>query len=222
MLAGRVALTCTASTAPRHPPRTSSCQGALSGWSAGRPCRGCVGASAGRPSSRPSLLVCGAAGKGSAAGPDDRPVKEICRNRKATFNYEVLEKFECGLELQGSEVKSIRAGQVSLQDAFCKVIDGEMILLNTHVAPNQYANEFDNHDATRMRRLLLRKKEILKIRQKTEEKGLALVPLRMYFRASWVKVEIAVARGKNTVDKRDDIRKKDAKRDLARISKLQY
>eukprot|EP00873_Tetraselmis_striata_P011621 jgi/Tetstr1/431885/TSEL_021375.t1 len=72
------------------------------------------------------------------------------------------------------------------------------------------------------RRLLLRKKEILKIRQKTEEKGLALVPLRMYFRASWVKVEIAVARGKNTVDKRDDIRKKDAKRDLARISKLQY
>lgn len=149
-------------------------------------------------------------------------MKEVCRNRKAAFNYELLERYECGLELQGSEIKSIRAGEVSLQEAFCKVIDEEMILINSNVTSNKFANRFDNHEPARMRKLLMRKKEILKIRQKSEEKGLTVVPLRMYFRGSWVKVEIALARGKNTVDKRQDIKEKDMKRDLGRISKLQY
>ena len=124
------------------------------------------------------------------------------RNREALYNYEVLESFECGISLLGTEVKSIRAGQANLKDAYALVRDGEVWLMNAHISPYSHGNR-QNHDPRRTRKLLLHKAEIERLTGRTVEKGLALVPIRMYFKGGRVKVDLALARGKKNYDKRE-------------------
>lgn len=142
-------------------------------------------------------------------------VKIIGENRKARHDYHIEETIEAGIALVGTEVKSLRLGRLSLRDSYAQVKDGEAILYNVHISPYEPADRF-NHDPMRPRRLLLHKREILRLRHKAEEKGYTLVPLKMYFKRGRAKVELAVARGKREYDKRDDIAERDAKRDIAR------
>ena len=136
----------------------------------------------------------------------------IAENRKAAFEYHLLDTFEAGLVLRGTEVKSIREGGISLRDAFCKVIGGEVFLWNAHIAAYSHRGSAD-HDPTRTRKLLLHKHEIEKLIGKTVEKGMTLVPLRMYFKKGRIKVAIALGKGKNVRDKRETIRKREADRE---------
>ena len=128
-------------------------------------------------------------------------------NREAYHNYEVLEKFECGIALQGTEVKSIREGKANLKDAYASIKDGELWLLNAHISPYTHGNR-QNHEARRTRKLLIHRAELNKLTGRTVEKGLTLVPTRMYFKDGRVKVEIALARGKKLYDKRESEMKK--------------
>ena len=141
--------------------------------------------------------------------------KTITTNKKAFHEYFVLESFECGIELSGTEIKSIRQGGVNLKDAWCSVDNGEMIIKQMHISPYEKGNIF-NRDALRDRKLLLHKTEIRKLSEKLKEQGYALIPLRVYFRKSLVKVEIGLCRGKKLYDKRADLQKKQQKRDLER------
>ncbi len=134
-------------------------------------------------------------------------------NRRARHDYEIVEVFEAGIQLAGSEVKSIRAGQVQLGDCYGRVMDGEVWLVGMHIAPYANATSFGAHDPDRHRKLLLHKKEIVGIAQAVNEKRLTLVPLRMWFKEGKVKVDLAVARGKKTYDKRHAIAARDAERD---------
>jgi len=139
------------------------------------------------------------------------------KNRKASFEYEFLEKFEAGLVLKGTEVKSIREGKASVQEAYCYLQKEEAFVKGMNISPYSNAS-FESHDMTRERKLLLKKKEIQKLRAKTEEKGLTIVPIRLYLnKRGFAKLEIALARGKKLYDKRDDIKKKDQKRELERL-----
>jgi len=140
--------------------------------------------------------------------------KDVCRNRKARFNYEVLEIFEAGIELKGSEVKSARAGKISLVESFARVTNGELILLQCNISPHGNTGTYDQHEPTRKRRLLVHKKEIRKLKEKQEQQGLTLVPLRMYFAGSWLKVELGLCRGKKTYDKRETMKKRDTDRKI--------
>jgi SsrA-binding protein len=144
--------------------------------------------------------------------------KRVATNRKARHDYEILETFEAGIELVGSEVKSVRAAQVSFKDSFAYVKNGEVILLNMHISPYEKASHY-GHAPERNRRLLLHKKEIRKLRQRTEEQGLTLVPLALYFKGPFVKVELGLGRGKHKYDKRDDIAKREAAIDIRRAYK---
>lgn len=144
--------------------------------------------------------------------------KLICENRKARHEFFFLETFEAGIELQGTEVKSLRAGKANLQDAFCKVENGEMLLYNMHVSPYEQGNRY-NHQPKRPRRLLLHKTEILRLYAKVREKGLTIIPVKCYFSGSLVKVEIALAQGKKLYDKREDMLNKAVKRDTERTLK---
>lgn len=157
-------------------------------------------------------------GTGNAKNSDKPPVRMVSDNRKARHEYEILEVFECGIELAGTEVKSLRTGRCTLQDAFGKIEAGEMWLYNCHISPYDFGNRF-NHEPTRKRRLLLHSREILKIHQQIKEKGLTLIPLRMFFKRNWVKVDIALVRGKHLYDKRESIAKRDTKRQLDRLAK---
>lgn len=139
----------------------------------------------------------------------------IATNRKARHDYHIEETFECGVSLMGSEVKSLRDGKASLADAYAAVRDGEVWLLGAHIPPYQQAS-YQNHEPTRSRKLLLHKKEIAKIAAKTAEKGLTLVPLRLYFVKNKIKCEIALAVGKKTHDKRQAIVSRDAEREMRR------
>ena len=134
------------------------------------------------------------------------------RNREAFFHYEILEPFECGIVLTGTEVKSIREGGVSLKDAYALVRDGEVWLLNAHISPYMHGNR-QNHEPRRTRKLLLKKAEIEKLSGRTVEKGLTLVPTRMYFKNGRVKVEIGLARGKKLYDKRETALRKTVDRE---------
>jgi len=140
-------------------------------------------------------------------------------NRQARFNYEILETFEAGIELLGTEVKSIRTGQANLRDAFAIIRDGEVMLLNLYVAPHHTTSTNFNHTPTRTRKLLMRRQEISKLIGKVEQKGLTLVPLRIYLKNGWIKVSVALARSKKLYDKREDIRKREDNRDIARAMK---
>ncbi len=138
--------------------------------------------------------------------------KLVASNRKAFHDYFILEKFEAGIVLLGTEVKSIREGRVNLKDSYAFIKDGEPFLVNCHISPYSHGNR-ENHDPTRMRKLLLHSKEIRKLIGKTQEKGLTLVPLRVYLARGRVKVELGVARGKREYDKRETERRKEADRE---------
>jgi SsrA-binding protein len=145
--------------------------------------------------------------------------KVLVENRKARFEYEVLEVYQTGIELKGSEVKAIRFGRANLQDAFARIFKGEVILYNLHISPLPQVAKFFSHEPTRPRKLLLHRREINKLVGKVEEKGLTLVPLRMYLEKSWIKVDLAIGRGKKLYDKREDIKVRDAKREASRAQK---
>ena len=139
---------------------------------------------------------------------------DVATNRQAGFRFNLLEKIEAGIELQGSEVKSVRNGSVQLKDAYAEVRDGEVWLRNVHIAP--YGPARDGHDPDRPRKLLLHRREIERLIGKTAEKGLTLVPTRMYFKGPRAKVELAVAQGKDLYDKRRSIKDREQRREMQR------
>jgi SsrA-binding protein len=147
-------------------------------------------------------------------------VKVVATNRKASFEYFLLERFEAGLSLQGSEIKSIRAGQVSIVEAYVDIEGGEEAwLVESHIAPYAQANRF-NHDPKRKRRLLLHKKQIREIWNQVRQKGMTVVPTRIYLKDGRAKIEIALARGKKAYDKRESIAKRDRERGAERESRV--
>jgi SsrA-binding protein len=141
--------------------------------------------------------------------------KVVARNRKARHEYEILDTFEAGMELKGPEVKSLRAGNVSFQDAFARVDGGQVWLHSLHISPYEQANRF-NEDPVRTRRLLLNRNEIRQMVIKTEEKGLTLVPLEIYFTKGYAKVTLAIARGKKLHDKRETLKRRQQDREARR------
>lgn len=145
-------------------------------------------------------------------------IKVICENRKARFNYEILERFEAGMALKGSEVKSLRDGKAHLSDAYGIIQNGEIFLLNAHIAPYTAAT-FTGHEPLRTRKLLLHAHEIKKLIGKVSEKGLTLIPLKMYFKEGCAKVELALGKSKKTIDKRETIKKRETDRQLRRVMK---
>ncbi len=145
-------------------------------------------------------------------------VKEITSNRKAFHEYFVLERYEAGIELAGTEVKSIRSGNVNLKDAFCTVKNGELFLRGMHISPYEHGNIF-NKDPVRPRRLLMHKREILKLNACVMQDGVALIPLSLYFKDSRVKVELGLCKGKKLHDKRDSEADRQSKRDIDRMMK---
>lgn len=146
-------------------------------------------------------------------------IKLVANNKKAYHDYFIDEKYEAGIELFGTEVKSIRMGKCSIKESFIRVENGEVYIYGMHISPYEKGNIF-NKDPLRVRRLLLHKKEIFKLDGKMAEKGMTLVPLQVYFKGSLVKVEIGLARGKKLYDKRQDIAKKDQKREVERDYKM--
>jgi SsrA-binding protein len=149
---------------------------------------------------------------------EGRALRIITTNRKAHHDYHILDTIEAGVALQGTEVKSLRAGRINLKDSYAEIRDGELYLVGVHISPYEQGNRF-NHEPERPRKLLLHKREILKLGYKAREKGLTLVPLRVYFKASRIKVELALVKGKRAYDKRAAIADREAKRDLDRAFK---
>lgn len=147
------------------------------------------------------------------------PTKILTDNRKARYLYEILDTYEAGIELKGTEVKSIRAGRSNLQDGYALLRDGEVWLINVHISPYENTGNFFNHDPRRTRKLLLHRKEINKLIGQVEQKGLTLVPLKMYLKRGRVKVMIGLARGKKLHDKRETIRRRDDARSMQRALK---
>ena len=145
-------------------------------------------------------------------------VKEITSNRKAFHEYFVLERYEAGIELAGTEVKSIRGGNVNLKDAFCTIKNGELFIRGMHISPYEHGNIF-NKDPVRPRRLLMHKREILKLNARVMQDGVALIPLSLYFKDSRVKVELGLCKGKKLHDKRDSEADRQSKRDIDRMMK---
>ena len=145
-------------------------------------------------------------------------VKVIAQNKKAWHDYFVDEKYEAGIALFGTEVKSIRAGKVNVKESYCDIKDGEVFVLGMHISPYEQGNVF-NKDPLRPKKLLLHKKEILKLFGLVAQKGYTLVPLQVYLKNSRVKIEIGLCRGKKLYDKRDDMARNDAKRDMERAFK---
>ena len=148
----------------------------------------------------------------------EQAFKNIADNRKARHDYFVLETFECGIELVGTEVKSLRNGGVNLKDAWCSIEDGEMWIKGMHISPYEQGNIF-NRDPMRVRRLLLHKREILRLFGQVKEQGLTLIPLSLYFKGSRVKVSLGLCKGKKLYDKRDDMAERASKRDIERALK---
>ena len=142
-------------------------------------------------------------------------VKTIAQSKKARHRFELFDKFEAGLALQGTEVKSLRNGKVSIEESFARPRGHELFIYNLHIPPYEQGN-INNHDPLRPRKLLLHRRELNRIVGRVQERGLTLVPTRLYFRNGYAKIEIALARGKRTVDKRQDVKKQEAQRDIAR------
>ncbi|MBI2400534.1 MAG: SsrA-binding protein SmpB [Deltaproteobacteria bacterium] len=143
-------------------------------------------------------------------------IEIVTQNRKAFHDYFIEETFEAGVMLTGTEVKSLRAGKANLKDSYARIKDGEIYLLNTHISPYSLADGFKQHEPERTRKLLLHKKEIMKLLGKTREKGYTLVPTKIYFKDGKAKVEIGLAKGKTSYDKRDSIKALDVKREIAK------
>lgn len=147
--------------------------------------------------------------------------KVITTNRKAFHDFLIFDKYDAGIVLTGTEIKSIRKSAINLKDSFCKIEDNEVFLYNCHVSPYEQGNRF-NHEAERTRKLLLTKKEILKMQNKVKQDGYTIVPLEVYIQKGFAKVQIGLAKGKKLHDKRDSIAKKDQKREMDRAAKLRY
>jgi SsrA-binding protein len=146
-------------------------------------------------------------------------VKVVATNRKARFQYELLELYEAGIALKGSEIKSVRAGRVNLNDAYVEIRNGSPWLVNAHIAPYEPSSRF-GHEPLRDRRLLLRKSEIRQLGQAVRERGLTIVPTQMVLKNGMAKLEIALARGKKVYDKRESIAKRDQEREMSRELKV--
>lgn len=144
--------------------------------------------------------------------------KVITLNRKARHDYFVLETYEAGIELFGTEVKSLRAGSVNLKDSWCSIKDGELFLMGAHISPYEKGNIF-NRDPLRVRKLLMHKREIMKLFGTIKQDGYSLIPLSLYFKSSHVKVEVGLCKGKKLYDKREDMARRDAKREMDRAMK---
>ena len=142
--------------------------------------------------------------------------KTICLNRQASHEYFILERYEAGIVLEGSEVKSLRLGNVSLKDSFCIMQNNELVIKNMHIALYDKAGAFNTKDSKRDRKLLLHKEEILKINSKVSQKGLTLIPLKLYFKQALIKMELGLCQGKHTYDKKRSIMEKDIKRETER------
>ena len=151
-------------------------------------------------------------------GKKNIPIKIVCENHKARHDYFIHETYEAGIELVGTEVKSLRAGKANLKDSFALIKDGEIYLENMHVSPYDQGNQF-NHDPLRRRRLLLHKAEIVKLFSQTRERGWTLVPLKIYFKHGRAKLELALASGKHNYDKRQDLKQKADRREMERAWK---
>lgn len=148
----------------------------------------------------------------------DEHIKIACENRKARHDYFIHETYEAGLELKGTEVKSLRVGKANLRDSYAQILNGEIFVEHMHISPYEQGNIF-NHDPLRRRKLLMHKKEILKLFGKTREKGFTLIPLKIYFKQGRAKMELALASGKHNYDKRVALAEKSAKRDIERAIK---
>lgn len=144
--------------------------------------------------------------------------KTIAQNKKAHHDYFVLESYEAGIELCGTEVKSLRAGRVNLKDSWCNIVDGEIFVNGMHISPYDHGNVF-NKDPMRVRRLLMHKKEILKLFGTLQQQGLSLIPISLYFKGSKVKMQVGLCKGKKLYDKRTSMAERDAKRNIDRALK---
>lgn len=146
-------------------------------------------------------------------------IEIVCQNKKAYHDYFIEEPIEAGLVLTGTEVKSLRAGKANLKDSYAKIRDGEIFLINTHISQYTKADSFKQEDPNRTRKLLLHKKEVLRLLGKTKEKGYTLIPTKIYFKGGKAKVEIALAKGKTTYDKRETIKKRDIQKEMQKAIK---
>jgi len=147
--------------------------------------------------------------------------KILASNKKAKYNYTIIDTLECGLELKGTEVKSLKLGKFSFSDSYARIENGELWLISLHITPYAFGNQF-NHDPDRSRKLLVHKQEIKRLKRKTTEKGLTLIPLSFYLKKGLIKMELALCKGKSTVDKRHVIKERDMKRDLDREFRNKY
>ncbi|EMD17614.1 SsrA-binding protein [Eggerthia catenaformis OT 569 = DSM 20559] len=148
-------------------------------------------------------------------------MKVIANNKKAYHDYFIIDTYEAGIELQGTEIKSIRNGSVNLKDSFIRIKNGEAFVENMHIAPYDQGNIF-NHEPRRLRKLLLHKKEIRKLEKSIQEQGLTIVPTKLYFNTSKAKLEIALVKGKKLFDKRNDLKEKAMQRDIDKAMKNRY
>jgi SsrA-binding protein len=146
------------------------------------------------------------------------PIKIIAENRKARHDYIIVDQYEAGLVLTGTEVQSLRQGKVNLKDSYARVKNGEVFLYQVHISPYPFAY-YNNHDPLRVRKLLLHKREILRLYAKANEQGHTLVPLKIYFKAGKAKITLALAKGKRAFDKRQTIRDREQKREMDRVRK---
>ncbi|MEW6673574.1 MAG: SsrA-binding protein SmpB [Thermodesulfobacteriota bacterium] len=149
---------------------------------------------------------------------NDKPIKIIAVNRKARHDYFIEDEFEAGMVLRGTEVKSLRLGRANLKDSYARISDGEVFVHQMHISPYPFAH-YDNHDPLRPRKLLLHAHEIKRLYGKVNEKGLSLIPLKLYFQKGKAKMTLALARGKRKYDKRETLRQRDEKRELDRARK---
>jgi SsrA-binding protein len=145
----------------------------------------------------------------------------VCTNRKAFYNYTIIETYEAGISLLGTEVKSLREGKANLKDSYAIIKDNEVFLLNCHISPYSHGN-IQNHDPLRTRKLLLHKKEINKLLGSVTRKGFTLIPLKIYFKRGKAKVEIGLAKGKRKYEKRDTIKEREARREIEKYLKKKY
>lgn len=148
-------------------------------------------------------------------------VNVVARNKKAHHDYFILDKYECGIVLTGTEIKSIRKSKVSIQDAYCQVKNNELFIINMHIAKYEEGNIF-NHKETRNRKLLAHRSEIRKIAGKVSQEGLTIIPLSVYITNGLAKVEIAICKGKKNYDKRDDLREEAIKKDISKSQKIRW
>jgi SsrA-binding protein len=153
------------------------------------------------------------------AGKDSQPNHTVADNRKARHDYFIDESYEAGIALTGSEIKSVRGGRVNLRGGYARVVGGEVWLYDVHISPYEQSGTHFNHEPTRPRKLLLHRREISRILGQVERQGFTLVPLRLYFKGRRAKIDLGLARGKKLYDKREDIAKREARRDIQRTMK---